>query len=122
MQGGVISMLVADRRWLTICHGDEGTERTWFEPEQRPRKRVPKQSVHGKHPREGQAKRTGAKTTSPDGKAGHVMTLACHRVRQEERQVRPCKCPCRKYAPGQLAQRFGRLNCRAKQCQVSTSS
>ena len=27
---------------------DEGTERTWFEPEQRPRKRVPKQSVHGK--------------------------------------------------------------------------
>ena len=22
---------------------DEGTERTWFEPEQRPRKRVPKQ-------------------------------------------------------------------------------
>ena len=27
---------------------DEGTERTWFEPEQRPRKRVPKRSVHGK--------------------------------------------------------------------------
>ena len=27
---------------------DEGTERTWLEPEQRPRKRVPKRSVHGK--------------------------------------------------------------------------
>ena len=27
---------------------NEGTERTWFEPEQRPRKRVPKRSVHGK--------------------------------------------------------------------------
>ena len=27
---------------------DEGTERTWFEPEQRPRKRVPERSVHGK--------------------------------------------------------------------------
>ena len=26
---------------------DEGTERTWFEPEQRPRKRVRKRSVHG---------------------------------------------------------------------------
>jgi len=25
---------------------DEGTERTWLEPEQRPRKRVPKRSVH----------------------------------------------------------------------------
>ncbi len=38
-------------------------------------------------PPEGQAKRTGAKTTSPDGKAGHVMTHVCYRVRQEERQV-----------------------------------
>ena len=33
------------------------------------------------NPREGQAKRFGAKTTSPDGKAGHVMTHVCHRVR-----------------------------------------
>jgi len=39
------------------------------------------------NPREGQAKRFGAKTTSPDGKAGHVMTHVCHRVRQEERQM-----------------------------------
>jgi len=39
------------------------------------------------NPREGQAKRTGAKTTSPDGKAGHVMTHVCHRVRQDYRQV-----------------------------------
>ncbi len=39
------------------------------------------------NPRVGQAKRTGAKTTSPDGKAGQVMTHVCHRVRQEERQV-----------------------------------
>ena len=39
------------------------------------------------NPREGQAKRTDAKTTTPDGKAGHVMTHVCHRGRQEERQV-----------------------------------
>ena len=37
--------------------------------------------------REGQAKRTGAKTTSPDGKAGHLMKHACHRVKQEEPQM-----------------------------------
>ena len=66
---------------------DEGTERTWFEPEQRPRKHVPKRSVHGKQSRQGASKRTGAKTTSPDGKAGHVMTHVYHRIRQEERQV-----------------------------------
>ncbi len=39
------------------------------------------------NPRKGQAKRPGAKTTSHDGKAGHIMTHVCHRVRQEERQV-----------------------------------
>ena len=39
------------------------------------------------NPREGQAKDTGAKTTSPDGKAGHIKENVCHRVRQEERQV-----------------------------------
>ena len=38
-------------------------------------------------PRKGQAKRFGAKTTSHDGKAGHVMTHVWHRVRQEERRV-----------------------------------
>ena len=32
---------------------DEGNERTWFEPEQRPRKRVPKRSVHGKQSPQG---------------------------------------------------------------------
>ena len=42
------------------------------------------------NPRKGQAKRFGAKTTSHDGKAGHVMTHVCHRARQEQRQVRPC--------------------------------
>ncbi|KAA6430034.1 MAG: hypothetical protein FRX49_00465 [Trebouxia sp. A1-2] len=36
------------------------------------------------NPRKGQAKRSGAKTTSHDGKAGHVMTEVCHCVRQEE--------------------------------------
>jgi hypothetical protein len=45
--------------WVTgILHppsGDEGTERTWFEPEQRPKKCGPKQSVNGKE----QAKRLG---------------------------------------------------------------
>jgi len=35
---------------------DEGTERTWFEPEQRPRKRVPKRSVHGKQSPQGASK------------------------------------------------------------------
>ena len=30
---------------------EEGTERTWFEPEQRPRKRVPKRSVDSKQGR-----------------------------------------------------------------------
>ena len=49
---------------------DEGTERTWLEPEQRARTRVPKRSVHAINPR----KRPGAKTTRHDGKAGHVMT------------------------------------------------
>ena len=62
-------------------------------------------------PRKGQAKRFGAKTTSHDGKAGHVMTHVCHRARQEQRQVRPCKRRCRKHAPLHLAQRLERLNC-----------
>ncbi len=35
------------------------------------------------NPRKGQAKRPGAKTTRHDGKAGHVMTHVCHRLRQE---------------------------------------
>ncbi len=39
------------------------------------------------NPRKGQAKRLGAKTTSHDGKAGHVMTHVCHRARREQRQV-----------------------------------
>ncbi|DBA91331.1 TPA: hypothetical protein ACH3X2_003978 [Trebouxia sp. C0005] len=34
--------------------------------------------------RKGQAKRFGAKTTSHDGKAGHVMTHVCHCVLQED--------------------------------------
>jgi len=38
-------------------------------------------------PRKGQAKRFGAKTTSPDGQAGHVMTHVRHRARHEQRQV-----------------------------------
>ncbi len=33
------------------------------------------------NPRKGQAKRFGAKTTSQDGQAGHVMTHVCHRAR-----------------------------------------
>ncbi len=39
------------------------------------------------NPHKGQAKCLGAKTTRHDGKAGHVMTHVCHRVKQEERQV-----------------------------------
>ena len=37
--------------------------------------------------KQGASKHPGAKTTSHDGKAGHVMTHVCHRVRQHERQV-----------------------------------
>ena len=36
------------RRIVHPPSDDEGTEQTWFEPEQRPRLRVPKRSVHGK--------------------------------------------------------------------------
>ena len=36
------------RRIVHPPSDDEGAEQTWFEPEQRPRKRVPKRSVHGK--------------------------------------------------------------------------
>ena len=43
------------------------------------------------NPRKGQPERFGAKTTSHDGKAGHLLTHVCHRARQEQRQVRPCK-------------------------------
>ena len=39
------------------------------------------------NPRKGQAKRFGAKTTSHDGKAGHVMTHVCHCARQEQRRT-----------------------------------
>ena len=35
---------------------DEITKQTWLEPEQRPRKRVPKRSVHGKQPPRGESK------------------------------------------------------------------
>jgi len=34
-------------------------------------------------PRKGQAKRFGAKTTSHDGKGGHLMTHVYHRARQK---------------------------------------
>ncbi len=56
------------------------------------------------NPRKGQAKRFGARTISHDGKAGHIMTHVCHRARQEQRQVRPCKRRCRKHAPLHLDQ------------------
>ena len=39
------------------------------------------------NPRKGRAKRFGAKTTSHDGKAGHVMTHVCHCARQEQRRT-----------------------------------
>ena len=35
---------------------DDGTERTWFEPEQQPRKRVPRRSVHGNQSPQGASK------------------------------------------------------------------
>ena len=40
------------------------------------------------NPRKGQAKRFGAKTTSHDGKAGHVMTHVCHCARQERHKTK----------------------------------
>ncbi len=57
---------------------DEGTERTWFEPEQRPRKRVPKRSVHGKQSPQGASKMSWRQDDQPCGRAGHVMTHMCH--------------------------------------------
>ncbi len=101
---------------------DEGTERTWLSPKNGLENAFLSDQSVASNPRKGQAKRFGAKTTSHDGKAGHVMTHVCHRARQEQRQVRPCKRRCRKLASLHLAQRLDRLNCRAKQCQVSTSS
>jgi len=53
---------------------DEGTERTWFEPNN---VSLSDQSM-ASNSREGQAKCPGAKTTSHDGRAGHVMTQMCH--------------------------------------------
>jgi len=44
---------------------DEGTERTWFEPEQRPRKRVPKRSVHGKQSLQGASKMSWRQDDQP---------------------------------------------------------
>ena len=44
---------------------DEGTERTWFEPEQRPRKRVPKRSVHGKQSPQGASKMSWRQDDQP---------------------------------------------------------
>ena len=49
---------------------DEGTERTWFEPEQRPRKRVPKRSVHGKQSPQGASKAFWRQAVCPWQKAG----------------------------------------------------
>ena len=82
------SFFLGYRRIVHPPSDDEGTERTWFEPEQRPRKRV--QSM-ASNPRKGKPERFGAKTTSHDGKAGHLLTHVCHRARQEQWQVRPCK-------------------------------
>ncbi len=44
---------------------DEGTERIWFEPEQRPRKRVPKRSVHGKQSPQGASKMSWRQDDQP---------------------------------------------------------
>ena len=44
---------------------DEGTERTWFEPEQQPRKRVPKRSVHGKQSPQGASKMSWRQDDQP---------------------------------------------------------
>ena len=40
------------------------------------------------NPHKGQAKRFGAKTTSHDGKAGHIMTHVCHCARQERHKTK----------------------------------
>ena len=44
---------------------DEGTGRIWFEPEQRPRKRVPKRSVHGKQSPQGASKMSWRQDDQP---------------------------------------------------------
>ena len=48
---------------LRQMHHQDGTQCTWFEPEQRPRKRVPKRSVHGK-----QTPQAASKTSLPPKK------------------------------------------------------
>ena len=52
---------------------DEGTERTWFEPEQRPRKRVPNRTVHGKQSPRGASKTFWRQDDQPwwQGRSGH---------------------------------------------------
>jgi len=47
LNGGFF-LFLGYRGILHPASDDEDTERTWVEPEQRPRKRVLKRSVHGK--------------------------------------------------------------------------
>ena len=58
--------------------GDEGNQRTWFEPEQRPSKRVPKRSVHGKQSPQGASKRFCRRDDQPwwQGWSCHDTSLA----------------------------------------------
>jgi len=59
---------------------DEGTERTWFEPKQRPRKRVPKRSVHGKPSPQGASKifcrSTNAQHAETEQLLQHIIMLS----------------------------------------------
>jgi len=63
---------------LSTLRHDEGTERTWFEPEQRPRKRVPKRSVHGKQSPQGASKMSWRQDDQPERSATCRSTCALH--------------------------------------------
>ena len=73
------------------------------------------------NPQTGQAKRFGAMTTSRGSKAGRVMTQVCQPSHAENTSC-ACNTCVQAYEFRQLAVRCDRLNCRAKQYQVSISS
>ena len=74
------------------------------------------------NPRKGQAEYPDAQTTSHDGRAGHVMTCVYQPSSARNMANAPIARPCRAHVPRQLAERYGRLNCQAKQFKPNTSS
>ena len=63
---------------------DEGTEQIWFEPEQRPRKRVSKRSVHGKQSPRGASKTFWRQDDQPwwQGRSCHDTCVSPFKTRR----------------------------------------